>query len=248
MKLVFALVAIGILSCYPEKKKGEKANEKVNSDGSKLVTSKHSNGKIRAEITYKDGKRSGMSRSYDINGNLVLELPYVDDKREGISKKYYAGGKQLSQTTEYRGDKMHGKQTKYRENGDLMSEALYENDFPCLGLKQYLTDNTLKREYPTIRITPIDQLETQGLYVLEISMSEKVRAVKYYSGKLSPSGCLTGDLYFIMQNESKKTGQLRYHLSPGGFLMEELNIIAAVTTLQGNIYITQRSYNLAIDN
>lgn len=246
MKFLFALIAIGILSCYPEKRKGEKTNGKINPDGSKLVTSKYRDGKIKAEITYKDGKRNGASRSYDKNGNLVLELPYVEDKREGTSKKYYAGGKQLSQTTEYRADKMHGKQTKYRENGDLMSEALYENDFPCLGLKQYLTDNTLKREYPTIKITPVDQLETQGVYLLE--MSEKVRSVKYYSGKLSASGCLTGDLYFIMQDESRKTGKLRYHLSPGGFLMEELNIIAAVTTLQGNIYITQRSYNLAIDN
>jgi len=248
MKLVFALVAIGLLSCYPESKKGEEANGKVNPDGSKLATSKYSNGKVKAEITYKDGKRNGMSRSYDKQGNLMLELPYVDDKREGMSKKYYAGGKQLSQTTEYRGDKIHGKQTKYRENGDLMSEARYENDFPCLGLKQYLTDNTLKQEYPAIRITPIDQIEAQGLYTLEISMSEKVSAVKYYSGKLSTSGCLTGDLFFILQNEAKKTGQLRYHLSPGGFIMEELNIIAAVTTLQGNTYITQRTYNLAIDN
>jgi hypothetical protein len=245
-RTVSLLLAIIFLSCTQENNTTKKKESK--SEGTKVVVRKHDNGNIKAEVAYKDGKQNGLSKSYDRNGKLILELPYLNGKRDGLSKKYFEGGRQLYQTTEYKNDKMHGMQVKYRENGKVMSEARYENNFPCLGLKEYLLDNTMKKKYPKINITPIDQLEEQGTYTLEISMSEKVRSVKYYAGKLSKEGCLHEDLYFILLNQNKKTGQLKYNLPPGGFKMEEVNIIAVVETILGNTYITQRTYNLAIDN
>ncbi|HEX6891227.1 MAG TPA: hypothetical protein VF141_11040 [Chryseolinea sp.] len=245
MRKAIILLTILCYGCLFEKRKSDK---KEDPKGEKIQVSKYPNGKKKAEVPYKDGKRNGMSRTYDSKGNITLELPYVNDKREGRSKKYYEGGKQAFQTTEYKNDKIHGMQVKYRQNGAVMSEARFENGFPCNGLKQYLTDNTLKQKYPQIVIRPIDMIESTGTYVLEISMSEKVGEVRYYTGKLSPSGCLTDNLYFVFLDQARKTGILKYDLQPGGFIMEELNIIAAVETLQGNTYITQRKYNLAIDN
>jgi len=247
MRTALCLLAVILMNCAGEKKKTDKAGQS-DSDGSKIVKTKHENGKPRAEISYKEGKQHGLSKSFDREGKLILELPYAEGKREGLSKKYFAGGKQLYQTTEYKNDKLDGIQTRYRENGKVMSEARYENDYPCLGLKEYLLDNSLKKQYPQIKITPIDRLADRGEYTLEISMSDKVRSVKYYSGKLSPAGCLEDNLFFLLLNETKKTGQLKYHLPPGGFKMEEVNIIAVVETLMGNTYVTQRTYNLAIDN
>lgn len=251
MRILYVFIAAIFLCCSTGKndegkEKGAKKKKNVMKDG--VVTSRYANGKTRAEITYKDGKRNGISKSYDRNGAILLELPYIDDKRNGQSKKYYGGGKQLFQTTEYKDDQMHGLQIKYRDDGNVMSEARYENDFPCIGLKQYLTDNTLKKNYPKIVFTPIDQLETKGLYTLKVSMSEKIQSVKYYTGTLSSSGCLTDNLYYILQDQSTKTGELKYNLAPGGFMMQEVNVIAAVETLQGNTYVTQRVFNLAIDN
>ena len=247
MRTALCLLAVILSHCSPERKTRDK-DVQSGSSGSNIVKTKHENGKPRAEISYKDGKQHGLSKSFDRDGKLILELPYAEGKREGLSKKYFAGGKQLYQTTEYKNDKLHGVQTRYRENGKVMSEARYENDFPCLGLKEYLLDNSLKKQYPQIKITPIDRLADRGEYTLEISMSDKVRAVKYYSGKLSPAGCLVDNLYFILFNQTAKTGQLKYHLPPGGFKMEEVNIIAVVETLMGNTYVTQKTYNLAIDN
>ena len=178
MRTALCLLAVILLSCTPEKKSTEK-NAQSDSGGSKVVKTKHENGKPRAEISYKDGKQHGLSRSFDRDGNLILELPYVEGKREGLSKKYFAGGKQLYQTTEYKNDKLHGVQTKYRENGKVMSEARYENDFPCLGLKEYLFNS---------EETISTNKTTQGLQTILLSLSDKVRSVKYYSGKLSPAG------------------------------------------------------------
>jgi hypothetical protein len=250
MRVIVVFLALILLSdCAPEKrKKKEFKDNELSADGSKLVQSKYDNGKTKAEITYKNGKQNGIAKSFDRDGHLLLELFYIDNKRAGLSKKYYAGGKQIYQSTEYKDDKMHGRQTKFRENGNLMSEARFENNFPCIGLNEYLLDNTLKKKYPHINIRTIDKLESSGVYILEISMSDKIKSVKYYSGKLTPTGCIHDDLYFILQDPGKKTGQLKYNLPPGGFMMEELNIVAVVETLLGNSYVTQRSYNLAIDN
>lgn len=245
MKVILTLCTIVLISCQPEK--APKQKEKTNSDSTKVVQIKHDNGRVKAEITYKDGKQHGMSKSFDRNGNLTLELPYVNNKREGVAKKYYAGNKQLYQVTEYKEDKINGTQTKYREDGKVMSVAQYENSFPCLGLKEYLLDGSPKKKYPQIVITTIDLLESQGVFKLHVSMSEKVRSVKYYAGKLNKNGCLDDESYFILL-KSKSVGELKFNLPPGGFLMEEVNIIAVAETTLGNSYVTQKVYNLAINN
>lgn len=247
MKISYMWLLLMLMSCVQEKSKTTKTNQAA-TDETKVIVTKHENGKVRAEIPYKNGKQNGLSRSYDRQGKLILELPYVNGKRDGVSKKFYAGGKQLYQTTTYKDDKMHGKQTKYREDGKLMSEAKYENNLPCMGLKEYLLDGSLKKQYPKINIAAVDQLEDRALYTLEISMSDKVRSVKYYKGKLSQEGCITDDLYNIYFDENRNIAVLKYHMPPGSFIMEEVNIIAVVETILGNTYVTQRSYNVAIDN
>lgn len=228
MRIFIVLISVLIFSCNPEKKKEKETG--TNPGGSKVIKSKYADGKTKAEVIYKDGKKNGMSKSFDREGALMLELPYVNDKKEGISKKYYEGGKQMYQTTEYKENLKDGLQIKYRENGDLMSEARYEKDLPCQGIKEYYKDKSLKTEYPKINITPIDQLEKNGVYILETSMSEKVRDVKYYTGKLT-DGCITQDLYNIFVDEATNKGRLRFDLPPGGFRMEEVNIIAVVETI-----------------
>lgn len=245
--LVGALALLSACVLPIEKKEG-KSEESKKRDSVRVETANHPNGKLKAEVPYAGKKKHGLAKTFDKDGNIMLELPYVFGKREGQSKKYYEGGKQVYQTTEYKNDLLHGMQVKYRENGDLMSEARFENDFSCAGLKEYYTDKTLKKEYPKLIVTPIDKIQSQGVYVLNISMSERVRKVKYYTGKLSPTGCLNDELYSVLLDEQKNIGVLKYNIPPGAFLMEELNIIATVETIYGNTYVVQRTHNLAIEN
>lgn len=238
-----------LLSCGPGKEKAQTNDSTtVNPNGENVVRSRYANGKTRSEVVYKDGKKNGISRSFDSDGGLVLELPYVNNMREGQSKKYYTGGKVLAQTTEYKADMMEGIQTKYRGNGNKLSEQRYKNDFPCADLKEYLENQQLKKKYPTIDIKVIDNLKTTGIYTLKISLSERVRAVKYYTGKLTPDGCLNDDLDYILLDEATKTAELTWRLVPGSFVMEEVNIIATFETLMGNTAIVQRKYHVALNN
>lgn len=240
-----------LLSCGPGNKKekvGPKDTVAVDSLGQKVVRSYFPGGKTKSEVIYKNGKKNGVARTYDSDGSVILELPYVDDMREGTSKKYYAGGKVLAQTTEYKNNKMNGFQTRYRGNGDLMSEARYEDDFPCTELREYLENKALKKKYPAIEIKVQNTMDMNGVYKLKISLSERARTIKFYEGKLTSTGCMGDQLNYLLFDEATRTAEISYRLPPGGFVMEELNIIAAYETLMGNTAIAQRKYHVAVDN
>jgi hypothetical protein len=254
MKLLYWLPWLLLMSCSFNSK--ERAKESKNpKDSTTDAKGKKKNGLIKAyeggklhsAVTYKDGVKDGVSYSYYPSGQVNLELTYANGLRTGQSKRYYENGK-LYQTTEYANNVQHGYQKKYRENGDPMSEAKFEKDEPCLGLKEYLLDKSLKKNFPTININPVDELASKGRYILKISMSDKAKKVKFYEGKLTTGGCLHDGLDYIRLDERTGVAELVYNLPPGGFLMKELNIIARVRTLQGNVYVTQRTYNLALDN
>lgn len=249
MRIAIPLVFL-LIGCGPgtEKNQSGDSTAVAGTNGEKIVRSVYPDGKTKSEITYKDGKKNGLARTFDKNGAIILELPYVNDKREGISKRYYTGGQVVAQTTEYKDDKMHGMQTRYRGNGNVMSEARYENDFPCNDLKEYLENKSLKKKYPTINIKVEDNISSTGIYKLNISLSERVRSVKFYKGNLSSTGCVTDKLDYLLMDEATKVGEVTYHLPPGGFVMEELNIVAVYETLMGNTAIAQRRYHVAIDN
>lgn len=245
----FLLIFFVALACSPRKTPKEESAEDVtiNADGSKTLRSFFKNKKVKSEVTYRDGLRNGIARSYDDGGNLTLEMNYVNDKREGESKRFYTGGA-IFQTTQYRNDVMEGKQLKFRSDGRPLSEARYENDYPCLGLMEYFDNGKPRTKFPDLIIKPIDRIAASGQYTLELSMSSKVTRVKFYTGKLTPSGCLSDSNNGVLMDETRRVGIVKYVLFPGQFIMEELNVVAVVETGNGNSYVCQKAFNVAIKN
>jgi hypothetical protein len=241
------VVAVALTSCILDLKKesgSSSSSEKKSGKKNGLIKTYYDNGAIRAEVSYKDGKKNGIARDYYKNGKIHIEIPYVNGIKHGTSKMFYETG-QLFRTTEYDSGRMHGWQKKYREDGMLSAEIPYNKDQQCMGLKEYLKDGSLKTNYPTIIITPVNTILKDNKYILRISMSDK-KPAQFYVGKLE-GGCL----YDLMDNilmTSSTTGELPFYVPPRTFIMEELNIIARVKTIQGNEYITQRKYNVAVEN
>jgi MORN repeat variant len=212
-----------------------------------VVRSLFENRKIRAEINYKNGKKQGLAREYYKEGGLALEIYYEDDIKNGTAKRYHKNGN-LYQSTDYKRGKLDGKQTKFRENGSAASEAFYRQDEPCKGLIEYTLDGSQKKKYPSIIITPIDNLLRDNKYTLRVSMSDKSKAVEFYTGDLTEDGCLGESSQKVWGKVTNGSIDIEYHLPPGGFMMERINIIAKVKTVQGNYFVTQKAYNVAAEN
>jgi hypothetical protein len=239
---ILFLPAIIFLSCESPQKKASKEKHSGN-----VVVSNYSDGSIRAEIPMKNGKKDGLAKEFYQSGKLFREIQYQEGVKEGLAKRYYENG-QLAQETPYKNDKIHGVQRKFREDGKPASIAEYIDDEPCMGLKEYFTDGKEKDNFPRIVITPEDRIDTEGLYILHLSLSEKAKEVEYYLGRLTKEKTIDSSAKKIWSTDKNGNAEIEYPVMPGTFIMDKIHLIAKVKTAQGNYYITERDYNLAAEN
>lgn len=241
-------VAVLLTSCEPPAKSEKEPKSKSKSENSKdgVVKAYYPGGALRAELSMKNGKRNGRAKEYYKGGGLFQEIDYVDDVKHGKALKYYENGK-LFQETPYEKGKLHGIQKKYRDDGRLSAEIPYHNDNQCIGIKEYTLDGAVKKQYPSIVVKTTDNTLTENKYSVIISMSEKTKNVEYFLGELDNGSCLHNRLSDIYKVKNG-IATIDYNLPPGAMVMETINIVAKVKTVQGNYYITQRKFNVAAEH
>lgn len=247
-RICILLLSVWIVAgCGDGKKSGQsdKKNAKALKDGVSKAYFK--DGKKKTEIPIKDGKKHGLAIEYYNNGNKFQEVTYKEGIKEGVARKYFETG-QLAQETNYVAGQMHGVQKKYRANGKLSSEAEFYKDEPCVGLKEYLLDGSLKKKYPQIVITPKDRILEEGTYILNLSLTDKVKEVEYFVGELTHGKYIGEAASKIWTTDRYGKADITFHLLPGQFVMEKVNVIAKIKTTLGNYYITQKSMNVAIES
>jgi hypothetical protein len=244
--LTITVILSTLLSCSDTQSSSNKKDRKGKvTDG--VIKTHYANGKLKAEIPVKNGKRHGLVVQYFGSGKKHVEMNYVDGKHNGLTKRYYENGN-LYEETEYRDGVMDGTRKKYRQDGRLSTEATFFKGQPCAGLKEYLTDGKLKKGYPTIVIEPIDMMIKEGRYTLRFRMSDRSTNVTFYRGKLTDN-CMTEMLeYEKIHETSRGVAEFDYNLPAGFFVMEEFPVIAKVKTALGNYYITTKTHNVAIEN
>ncbi len=80
----------------------------------------YESGQLKAETSYKDGKKDGIEKQYYESGQLQGETNFKDDKLEGISKYYHESG-QLKAEENYK-DGVIVSQKRYDSDGNLESD------------------------------------------------------------------------------------------------------------------------------
>ncbi|MTI39805.1 toxin-antitoxin system YwqK family antitoxin [Fulvivirga lutimaris] len=239
---LFVLVGFFLLACDDLPK--EEAKKKIK-DG--VVKQYYANKVLKTEIEYKDGKRNGTAKNYYKDGKLHQQIEYANGKKNGEAITYYENGK-VYQITPYENDLIHGLRKKYRQNGKLMAEVPYNYDRPCRGLKEFLLDGSLKKQYPKLTVQPIDNVLKNGTYILRIKSSDGTSRIKFFvNTKLGVNGCLEGSEPSTSLTEPGVL-EVKFNLPENTFIMEELHFVAEITTTLGNPYITHTKHNLAIEN
>jgi hypothetical protein len=229
---------IALVSCNKEKKS-------TALDTGNIQKYYYPDGKLYMEIeVINDSIPHGLSKEYFKNGQLFQEIQYSKGLKHGLYKRYYEDGK-VSLEVQYDNGRRHGIEKKYRKDGKLAYEAPYYQDHPTIGLKEYYTDGTLVNKFPSIEITEEDRLFQDMRFSLVISLTENYD-VEFYEGSLT-DGYIGKDCELVYETSPSK-GKIDYSLGPGEFLMKKLNIIAKIKTDLGNYYITQKTYNLAVQN
>lgn len=242
--VLLCVISCAIISCDGLINSEKGSNNKKNG----IVKQYRAGNILKNEISVKDGKRHGVSKNYYKDGKSVHQLiEYKMGKKHGEAITYYENGS-IYQTTPYVEGNIHGVRKKYRQNGELLAEIPYNNGLPCKGLKEYLLDGTVKKQYPKIVFSTKDNLLKDGTFELFAQMSDKSKKVDYYvNGRLTKEGCIAKKVGSLT-NYKPGIARLKYNLPPNAYMMEEITIMAVVTTKLGNPYITIGKYNLAIEN
>ncbi len=235
----------------------------------RIVRQFFSNGYLKAEIRIKDNKRHGITKNYSSNGRLLSTINYENGKKEGKTTNYYSSGK-VHSTILYKngireGDavwyyksgrpysinpyvynKLNGVQKKYYENGKLLAEIPYKDGQPGTGLKEYTSEGKLITQYPEIIIQEVNQITASERFILKIYLSNHSGNVQFFLDDLDQGKYLKKYMYGIPVQNGVATRV--YDVPPGYVKFQKINIIAKLKTDLGNIYITQRPYNLAIQH
>jgi hypothetical protein len=235
---VIALMLLQFLAC---------STEKQSSQGKLQGLHKYyfPDGGLYLEINYKDSVPHGLAKRYYKSGQLLEEAEYRNGIQHGITKTYHENGK-LSSLIPYDSGRVHGVKKKYRKDGSPAFEAPYHYDHPCVGLTELYLSGRPVDNYPSIVIKPKNELLLSNTYTLEVSLSDKSNLVQFYEGSLVDNKYI--GVHAAGIKTSKGVGKIVYILDPGEFVMKKLNVIAKVKTDLGNYYITQKSFNLAIEN
>ena len=86
----------------------------------------YSNGQIKTEATYKDGKLDGKSHMWHENGQKWEEGNYKDDKEDGKWTGWYANGQKLYEGN-FKDGEYDGIWTEWDENGHIKAKATFLN-------------------------------------------------------------------------------------------------------------------------
>lgn len=221
-KLLAFLILINFFACDTSNTPAEK-KQKGPKNG--LVHTYNEDGSVSASINYKDGIRHGVATDFYTDGKLRAEIDYVNGLKEGTAKWYHKNG-QVFRTTEYLANLRNGFQRKYYEDGTLMSEIVFHDDQPGVGLKEF---NKSGRE----RIAKVDFVFdmpatlSDGSLRYHVKLNNKVKEVTLYQGNLKDGKFLHDGM-----NEINKTSNTGFVTIPKG--VNEVTVVAKYKTRYKN--------------
>ena len=82
----------------------------------------HSNGSIRTEVSYENGRRNGLSRTYHTNGQVVEEVRFCNNLLHGVCKSWAVDGRFLG---EYRMKHGTGTVIMWYDTGKIQAEVSF---------------------------------------------------------------------------------------------------------------------------
>lgn len=238
MRILFSIGCFGLFAACA-------ASETSDAEKVTIIKSYRPDGRLYAEVAYVDNKPHGSGLQYHPNGKLYIHAEYKNGLRHGLAKQYYQNGVLYSETPFVNG-KIEGVVRKYHKDGKLKAEIPYKNDSECLGLKEYILNGDPRPHYPEIIIMPENRLLTQSRYLLHVGLSERVQSATFFIGDLTEEGCLNERLTDVTPT-GKDTGVIDITVQPGDLIKGNINVIARIKTITGNILVTQQQHALLID-
>jgi hypothetical protein len=196
------------------------------------------------EITYKNGVRNGLMKTFYESGKLRQTFWFVNGVRQDSAKWYYEEG-QVFRSTPYKNDTIEGVQKQYYRTGKLKARLSYIKGLRTPKLEEFTHEGKLVSGYPDLNIVKTDEFKTKGIYRITLSLSDKSTKVKFYRGDFS------GGVFDTSRCEKIKTinGTANLFLKKSSSAnSESVGVIASIVTDFGNSYLVYKKIDLPYKN
>jgi antitoxin component YwqK of YwqJK toxin-antitoxin module len=195
---------------------------------------------VVSEVTFRDGKREGLTKTFYQSGRLQRTYWYEKGLRQDTSNWYFEEG-QVFQTTPFLNDTIHGIRKQYYRTGEIKARIGftmgYRNDF----FEEYTRDGKLVRNYPELVVRTEDSYKANGVYRIILELTDKQTKVNYLRGDF------TNGVYDTTKVKKIRTvGNTGYlDLKKTGSPTEtQAGVIAAVLTDFGNRMLIYKKIDL----
>jgi antitoxin component YwqK of YwqJK toxin-antitoxin module len=199
-----------------------------------------SNKYLVSEVTFKNGVRNGLMKSFYASGKLRQTFWYENGLREDSAKWYYEEG-QVFRSTPYINDTVDGMQIQYYRNGKIKARLEYKKGLRTPFLEEFSLDGKLVGGYPEIIINVKDEYQSQGRYDITLQLSDKSKRVKYYQGEF------LNNVFDTTQYKTIKTVQGIGYLSlkkSSSATSDYVGVIAEIITNFGNKNLVYKKIGL----
>ena len=192
------------------------------------------------EVTFKNGVREGLMKSFYQDGRMRQSFWYTNGLREDSAKWYYEDG-QVFRSTPYKRDTADGIQQQYYKNGRIKARLGYKKGLRTPFLEEFGPDGKLLGGYPELVVNTQDDYKTRGIYKVTLSVSSKSEKVRYYTGDMSSGMFDTAHCNVIKTIKGIGTLNLKKTKSiNSGYI----GIIAEILTNFGNNYLVYKKIEL----
>jgi hypothetical protein len=192
------------------------------------------------EVTFKNGVRQGLMKTFYQDGLLRQTFWYENNLREDSSCWYYPNGK-LFRTTPYKHDTIDGIQKQFYGSGDIKAKIGYRKGFRTEFFQEFEKNGKLFRDYPEVVVGLIDEYKSKGVYHIMLSLSDKSKKVKFYRGDFTDGRFDTTMVKSIKTIDGKAVLDLKITGSPKP---DSVNIIIEISTLYSNRYLISKKISL----
>lgn len=199
-----------------------------------------SNERVLKEVTFKNGVRQGLMKTYYQGGQLYQTFWYENGFREDSSAWYYLEG-QIFRTTPYKHDTIDGIQKQYYRTGELKAKIGYNKGLRTSFLEEYNPNGNMTGGYPEIITDIRDEYSSKGFYRINLVMSDKTEKVKFYRGEFTDGRFDTTLIKKLNVVNGRSSLDLR---KTGATKPGYVGVIAEIVTQFGNRHLVYKKIDL----
>ncbi len=195
---------------------------------------------IVSEVTFKNGVRDGLMKSFYQGGQVRTTFWYENGLKQDSARWYDLDGK-LFRTTPFKNDTVDGIQKQFYKTGKVRAKIGYSKGMRTTFFQEFAQNGKLVGNYPEILVNIKDEYKTKGIYSIGLELSDFSQKVKFYKGDFIDGRFDTLQYKHILTVKGKAGLVLKKSGVPGP---GSVSVIAEIGTPLGNKYLTSKKIEL----